>query len=301
MKRLKLFFLITSILLLASCSRQEQGGENVQPPSEIAEDSGEEEKKEILLSEQPNQKTIDNTAIMMSVEDLDGADSKLHELLAKYKGILISSNLSRSGEYQRRGKYQFKILPEENDAFYKEAKTLGEIESESRSSDDVTKQHTDTEIRLKSLKTQYDRLNELLAEASTMNDLITLEEKIRENIIQQEEIQAQLDALNSNVNYINYSLDFYETASPVPEVEKGFGNRVIRAFQSTGIWFINVIQTLVLVLIYLLPYILVALIAVFIFRKYRKKHPRARKEKNQSFTINRWKKKEDTEDENRKS
>ena len=300
MKKLKLWILIIGLIFISACGASgDMGGESSapQPENQKIEEGAADTQPEITGESNPDRKTIDTLNLYMTVLNFQEADTRIQDLLKQHKGILISSNQYKSGNYRRTGDYQFKIPPEENDVFYKEIKTLGEIESENKGSDDVTKQHTNIELRMNSLKAQHERLTELLERATTMADIIALEDKMTQNITQQEELQAQLDDLNSQIDYVNYSIQISETLDQVPEVEGGFFRRIIVAFQSTGIWFINVVQNILIVLIYLLPYLIAAAIIAYIYKRYRKKHPRKKPEGYDSNyrSIIRWKKKE-TED-----
>lgn len=301
MKKLKLWILIMGLIFMAACgARNDISGESLapQPENQKMEDgAAEDTAQEITAETNPDRKTIDTLNLYMTVLNFQEADERLQDLLKQHKGILISSNQYKSGNFRRTGDYQFKIPPEENDVFYKEVKTLGEVESENKGSDDVTKQHMNIELRMNSLKAQHERLTELLERATTMADIIALEDKMTQNITQQEQLQAELDNLNSQIDYVNYSIQISETLDQVPEVEGGFLRRIIVAFQSTGIWFINVVQNILIVLIYLLPYLLVAAVIAYFYRRYRKKHPRKRPEGYDSNfnSISKWKKKEPME------
>lgn len=298
MKKLALWILILGLIFTAACGGSmgniEDSSVPVPQADTMKEESARDTEPELTAETNPDRKTIDTLNLSMTVLNFQEADEKLQELLKQHKGILISSNQYKSGNFRRTGDYQFKIPPEENDVFYKEVKTLGEVESENKGSDDVTKQHMNTELRMNSLKAQHERLTELLDRATTMADIIALEDKMTQNITQQEQLQAELDNLNSQIDYVNYSIQISETLDQVPEVEGGFLRRIIVAFQSTGIWFINVVQNILIVLIYLLPYLLVAAVIAYFYRRYRKKHPRKRSEGYDSKfnSISKWKKKE---------
>lgn len=291
MKKLKFGSLLLAMLLLAACQgAQQTEGEKSPAPQENTTIS-EEKTESSEIQTDSDRKTIDTIRISMTVENVDETEGKLLKLIEEHKGILESSQKLQQGNSYENGNYRIKIPRDQNDSFYNAFKPFGKITSETKGSDDVTVPHQNTEIRMNSLKAQHERLLELLNQAESMEDIIALEGKISENITQQEELQAQLDHLNSQVDYVSYTLDLREVIREAPEVQGGFFNKVILALQSTGVWFVNVLQFLVIALIYLIPYILVGLVIAYLYRRYRKKHPKTYAQ-NKGTSFGKWKKKD---------
>lgn len=248
-------------------------------------------------ADDPGRKSIDNFDLSISVENLDKSDEAMRKIIAENGVLVDSSSVFGDGRYQRYASYTLRVPPDKNANFYEQIKTLGKVESEVQGSQDVTLQHTNYEIRMDSLKKQYTRLVELMDKAEKMEDIIAIEQKVTENITQQEELQAQIDSLNSQVDYINYNIQTREIMTPVTEVNEGFLGKVGNAFQSTFALFINFVQWLILVLIYLLPYLLLGLIILFLYRQYRKKNPKKKipRENWERYSIGHWRKKETQE------
>lgn len=291
MKKLKFGVLILAMLLLAACQGAQQTDGVKSPAPQENTKISEETPENTEIQRDPDRKTIDTIQLSMTVESVEDTEEKLLKLTEEHNGILESSQKLQQGNSYENGNYRIKIPRDQNDSFYNALKPFGKITSETKGSDDVTVPHQNTEIRMNSLKAQHERLLELLDQAESMEDIIALESKISENITQQEELQARLDHLNSQIDYVSYTLNLREHIREAPEVEGGFFSKVILALQSTGVWFINVLQFLVIALIYLLPYILVGLVIAYLYRRYRKKHPKTYTE-HKGTSFGKWKKKD---------
>ena len=127
MKKLKLWILIIGLIFISACGASgDMGGESSapQPENQKIEEGAADTQPEITGESNPDRKTIDTLNLYMTVLNFQEADTRIQDLLKQHKGILISSNQYKSGNYRRTGDYQFKIPPEENDVFYKQYKNI---------------------------------------------------------------------------------------------------------------------------------------------------------------------------------
>ena len=91
--------------------------------------------------------------------------------------------------------------------------------------------------------------------------------------------------MDTDVKYSTVNLSLVEVVryTDTPKTPLTFGERITDAFADSWANFIELIQGLIIGLIYLLPLILavgiIAVIVIFANRAWRKKHPKVRKEK----------------------
>ena len=283
-----LSFLLLAVLGLSGCGAREESPaavtdttveqtERAEDKASTVEESGQEEGSEVVFERNPDQVTVDRMTLSFTVDEIPAADQTLKSLIRSHGGLIDFSDRSQAGDRWSTASYTFRIPPDQNDAFYQEIQGLGELESETLGSEDITSEYRNSEIRLQNLQAQNQRLQELLAQATDMEDILTLEEKATENIIQQEEIQAQINALKDQADYINYNVDLHEKILAAPKVEDGFIQRVINTNKGAWATFVNLIQNLILLVISLIPYLLLAGLAFVIYRQYRKRHPKKEK------------------------
>lgn len=133
---------------------------------------------------------------------------------------------------------------------------------------DVTEEFIDLNARLKAKKTLENRYLQLLSKAKNVEEMLNIEReiaKIREEI---EAKQGRLNYLNDQVSFSTINITFYETVEVVKSKSKTYFSQVIKAikggFTSVGNFILRVL--------YLWPYIIIAIpIILFIRKKLKKK------------------------------
>jgi hypothetical protein len=141
--------------------------------------------------------------------------------------------------------------------------------------EDVTTYYIDTEARLKSKKEVETQYSDILKKATTIADIMEVEEKLR---VIREEIEAtegRLKYLNDQVSYSTVDLHFYEKleyqAAPAPG--SGFFYQTGKAFK--GGW--QSMLTFFLAVIYLWPVWLILAVTIFLMVRMVKKAIRKRR------------------------
>jgi len=87
------------------------------------------------------------------------------------------------------------------DATLHDLEDLGRVGNLSLNANDVTQQVDDLEARIAVLKASVDRLRALVAQATNVSDLVTLEQALSER-------QAELDGLTAQRDYLDDQVDF---------------------------------------------------------------------------------------------
>jgi hypothetical protein len=97
---------------------------------------------------------------------------------------------------------------------------LGETVSRSRSSEDVTEQVVDVRTRITTQRAAIDRLEQLLAEATSVKDVLAVEGELTRRIAELESLEARQQQLGSLTSLATISATF---APPQTVVEEGTG------------------------------------------------------------------------------
>lgn len=92
---------------------------------------------------------------------------------------------------------------------------LGRVVSENIRAQDVTKQHFDLSLRLKTLEQALARLTELLARATEIEDVLAIEEQIRRLTSEIEQLRGELQFLDHRVAFSTVTVSF-ESQAPAP-------------------------------------------------------------------------------------
>lgn len=148
---------------------------------------------------------------------------------------------------------------------------LGRADEISTSSTDVTVQTQDLDARISALRATIDRLTALLAQASTIEDLITLETRIGEKQAELESLEAQQRLLDDQVAMSTITLYLRsESAAPTPEPGDFWSGLQTGWAAFVGFW-----SGLLVALGVLLPWIVVAglgaAVVVLLVRRRRRR------------------------------
>lgn len=195
------------------------------------------------------------TALEAQIEALGG----YIENMDAYNGSVYSGNRSARSAY-----LCIRIPQDQLDEFLNKVTDISNVIRRSDSTEDVTLQYVDLESHRNALRTEQDRLLELMEQAETVEDIITIEERLSSIRYQLESMESQLRTLDNQVSYSTVYLDISEVKelTPVSEettlerITNGFLNslkNVGRDIAETGIWLIIKLPYLVVWAVILIP------------------------------------------------
>lgn len=163
-------------------------------------------------------KIIKTAELSIEVDSLEKAKSKLDVLLKEANGYYV---FEKYNHFSNSEKYDLKIkVPYQNfNKLLAESKiSLGRVIKKNQQAKDVSREYYDIDLRLKTKKTFLDRYRSLLQEATKVEEMIKIQEKIR---VLEEEIESaigQLRYYDHNVKYSTIHLALHEIyPTPIPE------------------------------------------------------------------------------------
>ncbi len=182
--------------------------------------------------------------IEVAVPDLPRALDSARDLATRHGGFVASQSLRRGptagehgevprgpdGEEDRpgadRAEITLRVPVEDFDGLADELRSLGRVEGDWASTEDVTGAVVDLASRIESGRRSIDRLRALLAEAETVGDLVTLESELSRREADVEALQGQLDGLRDQATLSTITLSLIGDASPgpTPGDATGFGD-----------------------------------------------------------------------------
>ena len=231
--------------------------------------------------------TIESTEFQKSINHING-------LVSAHGGYIQNSQISgnRYGSQDNRSAYIVVRIPDTKlSLFLDGAEDLGNIISRSESTEDVTAQYTDTQAKLTSLKTEFDRLLVLIDRAEKLEDIIRLEERLSQVRYQMDSVTAQLKMLDNEVDFSTVSLEIYEVRLFTSSEENDILQRIKTGFMESILSLSSMIQNLIVAVISNIPYIFVAGIivvpALYLYKKESTSIPvKKLKKHGKNFTTN---------------
>jgi predicted anti-sigma-YlaC factor YlaD len=164
-------------------------------------------------------KVIKTAQITLNVVDAGKTQNTLADLVARYNGLVISSQINKAYDGSITGTVEFKVYPKDLGNVLLEVRKLGEVQWESQAGEDVTEQYVDSQARLENFKAVRERLHKTLDEnAHKVDDILEVEREIAR-------VEGEIDSLESMIK-------LYETQSAMSTVTVSFTEKAKNVFKS---------------------------------------------------------------------
>lgn len=179
-----------------------------------------------------NAKLIYTANITLETTHFDDVIAQIRSMTDQYGGYLEYSDMQNYSTY-RYSEFTVRIPSENYQTFVTETNGIEQVMNFSESVQNISQAYYDTELRLESAKTKLASLNELLAKAESMEDIITLQNAIND-------VQYEIDSLSGTLRNYDQLVGFstiHLYIREVPELSDvdapviGFGEQVAQAFR----------------------------------------------------------------------
>ena len=263
-------------LLLASCGATNAGGDYAPAPEmgdkgEVSIDSNG------TLNEQKLIVTVHYTIETLTFDDTLSAITEAVKTAGGYvqESSVNPGTVSSSG-YAR---LTLRIPTAQADALTHTLENAGKVVSHSENTDDVTLTYTDVQARIQSLEAQYARVLAMYDTANSLNELITVERRLTEISSELTSLKNQMKALENKIAYATFHVTLRDVKTYTEEEPETYWQEFGRSFVNSFSIFVNVLGKILIVILYLLPYLLVAGGIVFLIlwirrRKKKKNTPK---------------------------
>jgi hypothetical protein len=204
------------------------------------------------------QQVIRTGYLAMRVDDVTKTVFDVHALTKKRQGLVASEDVSSNGDATY-ATITSRIPSADLDGFIADVSALGTVDSLNVTAADVTSQVVDLDARITALQTSIDRLTQLLAQASRIEDLLSIETQLAQRQSELDSLTAQRDYLGDQVALSTITVSLSPITS-APEVDApGF----LTGLQNGWAAFVSLIMVALTALGFMLPFlVIVAIIAV---------------------------------------
>ena len=168
----------------------------------------------------------------MQTLDFDAASSGIDTLVKELGGYFQQSSTSNGNSGYRHASYTVRVPAEQFDTFFQKAGALCHVTYSNAETDDVSESYYDTQARLETARIKLERLQALLAKATSMEDIITIENAISSTEWDIENLSGTLRHYDALVDYatINVELSEVYKLSGQDEAVTTFGGRLGQSF-----------------------------------------------------------------------
>ncbi len=185
------------------------------------------------------QKIIERLNYSIETLKFDDSVSRIQSLCTELGGYVQDSNLTgksiQSLENLRQADYTLRIPQGKLSQLKSRAGEIGSILTSASSSENITEKYYDTQARLKSLRTQQERLLALLQKSGSLTDVIALEKALADVNYQIEQLTGSLKQYDSLISFSTVSIHLQEVVKPT-EIERTpvtLGEKIAQQFQNS--------------------------------------------------------------------
>ncbi|MCB1000777.1 MAG: DUF4349 domain-containing protein [Acidimicrobiales bacterium] len=302
---------LVSLLALSACAGDDEDSAGVDPASidRTAAPPGADEQGEAAtadtvagaasddgaVSTGGGASTLDPTAgrllvvdvtVALEVPDVGAALPEVIEIAGRHDGLVYGSDVTldrdAAGDDRSRGTVTIKLPPAAVEPAIADLDALGDLVGRYQSSDDVTDRVTDVETRIVSAQQSVDRVQQMLAAATDLGEVVMLEGELTARQLVLEELLAAQRNLRNGTELATLTVDL-STASPAEEpeatdvaVEADDDRSIGDAFATGGRAFVTAATAVLMFLGYVAPFLAVALVVAVVARALIRRRPARR-------------------------
>ena len=254
-----------------------EGNDKVEGTNKSA---GERVERKLIKTVNLNLETENYDSLMLGLEQ----EIKTLGGYIEYKDAYHGNYTSRTNNYRNRyANITARIPATKLDEFTKTVGEIGNITYESESVEDVTLKYVDLSSHKKMLMAEQERLMELLGNAGSMEDIITIESRLSEVRYQIESMESQLRTFDNQVEYSTVHINVEEVERYTPQPEESTWERIKSGFVENVYRITNGIKNFAIEFVIAIPIMIIWVIGIAVVillgRKILKKK-RQRKEKD---------------------
>jgi hypothetical protein len=215
------------------------------------------------------QKVIKNATLELEVPRGDFQDrfGRASDVAQQFGGFVSGNRTTETKGRVASGSVTIRVPSDKFDAALKALRRLGRVKEEVQTGEDVSQEFVDLEARLRHAKAEEAFYLKLLDKATTISDSIQIQGQLSQVQLQLEQIQGRLNYLNSQTSFSTVIVRMFEPgverATPRGLLAKAWANGV-RGFQS-------VIAGIIVLLMWLAPLVILALLGVLLWRVLRRR------------------------------
>jgi len=293
--------MITGLILLSGCGASNSSNSNsMEPRLSAVNDIALSEEAEAMPAGSVGEGTAINTptdnrkiikTVSMNIESkyFERDIENLQKLAIDNGGYIESSSIENRSSSSSRSfaYYVFKIPTENLDNFLNSTKSDFSVIKNNTNAKDISFDYYDTEARIASLRIQQTRLNELVKEASGLEDIILLNQQLSDVEYQIESLTGSIKRWDNQIEYTSVSIDVQGLHEADVGDSAGFLDKLENTFYSS----LNLMRTLfeitILIIVFLAPYAVIAGGLSFVIYKIVKiNSKKKKKEKKHTKKVN---------------
>jgi hypothetical protein len=180
---------------------------------------------------------------------VDPVAKKVTKFVADARGYIAEQNVVGSPGSLRSMRWRIRVPVDSFDSLVDAILSLGELERNNRTSQDVTEQYYDIESRIKNKKVEEQTLNKILQERSgKLEDVLKIEIELSRVRGEIEQLEGKIRVLENLSSLATLTLNVREREkyAPAPPVAADFPTQIARTWDASLLSLVNLGKALTL-------------------------------------------------------
>jgi hypothetical protein len=267
--------LATGVLLLAllaaACGTSDTANESGGAPDEAAgvlegfsEDAVAHESGPIGagsgLPSVSDRKITRDATLRLRVDDITGAVTRVEDIAAEFGGFVSSSDVAVSGEDEddQTASIRIRVPATSYTTVIRELRGIAsEVDSESSQATEVTEEYTDLQARLRNLEATEARYLDLLNKAQTIDEILSVQDRVNSTRLEIEQAQGRLTVLNDITELATITVELRLLPLAARGDNQGWAEEALSTSWETTQDALTVVGVLAIASAFILPWIVI--------------------------------------------
>lgn len=228
---------------------------------------------------QDGRKLIKEVNLDMETKHFDDFVTTLEQEVSEFGGYLENSSIGgvsyNSDGGNRSAWFTARIPVDQLETFVSKVGENGNITNISRNVRDITLEYVDVKGRIGTLEAELERLNELLGQAASLEDILAIEAQISDVRYELESYQSQMNTYNNLIDYSTVYINVWEVAVISANRNESIWDQIASGFEDSLYGVVRMVRDIFVTVITSIPYLVVfggvIIIVVKIIRRRKKK------------------------------
>lgn len=209
-----------------------------------------------------NRKLIKTVSLDVETLEFNKLIADIDAKIVELGGYAEQKNVTGEGynySSTKNASYTARIPSDKLDEFINTIGNAANVVDKNESVSDVTLKYVDIEAHLSSVRTEFNRLNELLAEADSLETILALENRLTQVRYEIESYESSLRSIDNKVDYSTVTIYIREVKiyTPVVEDKKNVWQRIgiqfkdnfLNAKEVLADFFVNIISSIPMLIV----------------------------------------------------
>lgn len=167
-----------------------------------------------------DRKIVMTATMTMETEEVLRRFEDIGNLAAAYGGFIASSSLGNDSE-QQSASLTIRIPADRYQNALIDLRKMGDVKGEQSSAGDVTEEYTDLQSRLRNLRATETQLLELMNRAATIDEILTVTDRLNINRGEIEQVQGRINLLDSQADLATITVHLGPPVAGNPVADDG--------------------------------------------------------------------------------